>query len=254
MRALFAALMLLFPMLALAGPNTVAVLYFDNQGNEELEPLKVGLADMMISDLHGSDAYTVIERSRLQAILDELELGHSEVVDPATAAKVGKLLGAEWYITGSYSEILGSLQISARMFKIETSEIVQADTVMDKPREFVAMEQQLAAQMKAALLRETAASAGAAEPAPTTAPAPTPAAPEPTGTRSTPTDTTPPTTATADIVTQDPDTLAAAVSFSEGLIYLDQKDVARARDSFATAVAQDPGLDAAKSQLASLDL
>lgn len=246
LRALL-ALFLLLPSLALAGPNTLAVLYFENTGNPELEPLKVGLADMMISDLQDAEPVKVVERARLQSILDELELGHSGVVDPDSAAKVGKLLGAEWMILGSYFELMGTLHISAKLVRVETSEIVHAEVVRDKPKEFIALEQQLSGKLRDALLSRTAPAPAAPEPAGRrrdegstgTAPSPVPASTAP---------------ATAEVVAEDADTLAAAISFSEGLIYMDNKDMERARDSFEKAVAQDPGLDDAKAHLAALDL
>jgi hypothetical protein len=48
--------------------------------------------------------------------------------------------------------------------------------------------------------------------------------------------------------------LDAALKFSDGLIALDQHELPRARASFEAAIAADPRLDAAKAQLASMDL
>src|SRR5688572_16677519 len=57
---------------------TVAILYFDYGGkNEELGALRKGLAQMMITDLADVQAVTVVERARLNEILDELKLGRS---------------------------------------------------------------------------------------------------------------------------------------------------------------------------------
>ena len=104
---------------ASAADSRVAVLYFENQGNPELEPLKVGLAQMLISDLTGTPGVAMVERTQLQAILNELELGHSGKVDPETAARVGKLLGAEYMVLGTYFEMMGTLRLAraARRFR-----------------------------------------------------------------------------------------------------------------------------------------
>ena len=56
------------------------------------------------------------------------------------------------------------------------------------------------------------------------------------------------------VVAHDEDRVKAALAYSEGLIFMDGKDTARARESFQKAVAADPNLDAAKTQLAALDL
>ncbi|MFT5587547.1 MAG: curli biogenesis system outer membrane secretion channel CsgG [Cognaticolwellia sp.] len=218
-------------------PERVAVLYFENQGNPELEPLKVGLAQMLITDLTGSKGIQVVERAKLQAILDELELGHSGKVDGDTAAQVGKLLGAKWLILGSYFELMGTLRIDARLVRVETGEIVASQGVNDVANAFMGMEKKLAEGLKEALAQKVA----------------------PPHTRSETGDGA----ATAAVITQstaqvivapDAKELAAAVSFSEGLIYLDKKDVPRAREAFESAVAANPNLDAAKTELASLEI
>src|SRR3954462_13189584 len=52
--------------------TTIGVLYFDYAGkNAELAPLSKGLAPMLISDLAAVDTVRVVERERLQAVLDE---------------------------------------------------------------------------------------------------------------------------------------------------------------------------------------
>lgn len=216
----------------------VAVLYFENQGNPELEPLKVGLAQMLITDLTGEPGIVVVERAKLQAILDELELGHSGKVEGETASKVGKLLGAKWLILGSYFELMGTLRIDARLVRVETGEIVASRGVNDKANAFMGMEKQLAGELKAALAQKvvpqvhtrSAAGDGAVTPAVITQ------------------------STVEVIVAPDAQELAAAVSFSEGLIYLDKKDVPRAREAFESAVAANPNLDAAKTELASLEI
>ena len=83
----------LVPAVAAAGQPAVAVLYFRNQGNPELEVFKLGLAEMLASDLDGTPGVRVIERVELQETLNELALGHSGKVDPATAVKQDLYVG-----------------------------------------------------------------------------------------------------------------------------------------------------------------
>ena len=48
----FVALLALFALPAAASPPTLAVAYFDNNsGSAEFDPLRKGLADMLITDL-----------------------------------------------------------------------------------------------------------------------------------------------------------------------------------------------------------
>lgn len=71
-------------------------------GNDQYQPLGRGLAEMFTTDLSNVGRIKVVERVRLQALLDELELGQSEYVDQSTAPRVGRLLGAGRVVGGSY--------------------------------------------------------------------------------------------------------------------------------------------------------
>lgn len=43
----------------------------------------------------------LLERERLDDIKAEQKLGQSGIVDPATTAKLGRIAGAQYYMTGS---------------------------------------------------------------------------------------------------------------------------------------------------------
>jgi curli biogenesis system outer membrane secretion channel CsgG len=63
-----------------------------------------GVSDILINKLVETEKYRVIERSRLDAILAEQNLGASGRVDPSTAAQIGRLLGVEVVIIGSVTQ------------------------------------------------------------------------------------------------------------------------------------------------------
>ena len=86
--------------------NTVAVLYFQNLGkNKQLDPLQKGITEMIITDLSKVKKLKVVERVKLQKLLDEINLGQSGIVDPATAPRVGRLLGASTLMNGSFLDL-----------------------------------------------------------------------------------------------------------------------------------------------------
>lgn len=123
---------------------TVAILYFDYQGkNEEMLLLKKGLAQMLISDLSGSDAYQIVERDRLQEIIEELKLGQSRKIDKSTAAKIGKLLGARYMVLGGYFDVMGTLRVDARVVEVETGKILKSVGSHGKPDTFMDLEKKL---------------------------------------------------------------------------------------------------------------
>ena len=156
-RALQVAALVTLPVLLGAAPAkpTVAVMYFDYQGkSEEMAVLRKGLAQMLISDLPGGEAYTLVERDRLQDLLEELKLNKGATVDPSTAQRVGKLLGARYLVLGGYLDLLGTLRVDARVVRVETGEVVRSVGVHGKPDDFLELEQRLAAGLAEVLDHE----------------------------------------------------------------------------------------------------
>ncbi|MFQ5607255.1 MAG: hypothetical protein ACE5GA_04860 [Candidatus Zixiibacteriota bacterium] len=81
--------------------NTVAVYDFDGSKlSPELAPIALGLAEFTALDLAKVEALTVVERVKLSILLDEMRLAESGVVDPATAPRVGRLLGSRRVVAG----------------------------------------------------------------------------------------------------------------------------------------------------------
>ena len=137
-------------------PNTLAVMYFDNRSGEKFDALRLGLAQMLISDLTGPKEYEIVERERLADILKELDLNKSNKIDSATAARAGKLLGAEWLLLGSFFEMMGTFRIDARLIRTETGEILHAKGVNGAAADFMSLEKELATEFASALLTQVA--------------------------------------------------------------------------------------------------
>jgi curli biogenesis system outer membrane secretion channel CsgG len=61
-------------------------------------------ADELVTQLVKGGTFTVVERAQLESILAEQRLGSSGAVSAATAAKVGKILGVQFILTGSITQ------------------------------------------------------------------------------------------------------------------------------------------------------
>jgi len=83
---------------------SVAVFPLDFEGgNPRFTPLGKGLSEMITIDLGQVKKLNLIERVRVEALLDELRLSQSKLVDPSSAPRLGKLLSAGRIVAGSYS-------------------------------------------------------------------------------------------------------------------------------------------------------
>jgi TolB-like protein len=111
----------------------IAVLPFDNggsygQGKEDFDALQKGIAGMLISELALNPSARVVERGAIQKIIEEQNLGASARIDPQTAAKIGKIVGARYVVLGTFIDFYGDFRVDARLVNVETSEIVRVET------------------------------------------------------------------------------------------------------------------------------
>lgn len=111
-----------------------------------------GMADMLTTALVKSGNYRVFERQEIDRVLQEQALGQSGVVTPESAAKAGKMLGAEIAVVGAVTEFghkkqstggalkrigvgaavskqSATVGVDVRIVNISTGEILKAENV-----------------------------------------------------------------------------------------------------------------------------
>jgi curli biogenesis system outer membrane secretion channel CsgG len=123
----------------------IAVMNFANNSTWAFwgEHLGRAAADELVTQLLKGGNFTVIERAQLETVLDEQRLGASGAVNAATAAKIGKVLGVQFIVTGSITQFsiqttragIGAIggsysnaesKLDVRLINAETAEIVVA--------------------------------------------------------------------------------------------------------------------------------
>ena len=200
----------------LRGPvddNTVAVTTFKNLGSENLGPLGKGMAAMLIHDLSQVPDLQVVERVQLQALLKEMNLGTSGLVDQKTAPMVGKLLKSKHVATGSLTDLeKENLQIVSIVVDADQIDSIATQEAQGALKEFYDLEKRVACNIIEDLGRDCSKLPGAF----------------------------------GKIHTK---SLAALTSFSVGLDYLDQEKYDEAREQFQKAIDEDPEFDLAKKAL-----
>jgi len=138
--AVCAAVALAFPLVGGAagqarGQDTrpgIAVLPFNNggsygQGKEDFDALQRGMAGMLISELSVTPAARIVERERIQQLIDEQNLAHDGRVNEATGVKVGQLVGARYYVLGNFIDFYGDFRVDVRLVNVETGEVVKTE-------------------------------------------------------------------------------------------------------------------------------
>jgi len=105
-----------------------------------------GISDMLVTELVNSGRFSVVERERLDEVLQEQNLAREGVVNAATAARIGRILGVQLFVFGTVTQfsldskiitlpVVGELAewrarctLNARLVNVETSEIMAAVT------------------------------------------------------------------------------------------------------------------------------
>lgn len=119
------------------GMPTVAIMSFDNgsfgKDAREYDGLSKGVPAMLITDMSGNKNIRVIERDQVIKLLDEQKLTATGAVDRETAVRVGKLLGAQHMIFGTFmADNKGNFRIDAKAVNVETSAIEHVERVDGK--------------------------------------------------------------------------------------------------------------------------
>ena len=106
-------------------PRVVAVLPLRFSGPDtSLRALERGLADLLTTDLARSSQLTLVERSRMQALIDEIELQKGGATDAATNVRAGKIIRAGRLVSGSINQVdAANLRVDAAVIDVPTSQI-----------------------------------------------------------------------------------------------------------------------------------
>ncbi len=201
---------------------TLAVLYFTNSAlvdNASYAPLSKGMAEMLITELAQNNAVRVVERDRLQSVIEEQNLQNSDRVDKETAVKLGKTLGARHMLLGSFIiDQKRNMRIDVRAVNTETSQIDYTESVSGNADNLLALVIQLGSKVNAGLKLPALKTASVTTPA-----------------------------------SKSPNQFKALMAMSQALEAEDRKSKSEAVSFYKQAIALNPDFDRAKTRLASIE-
>ncbi|HEX3274522.1 MAG TPA: CsgG/HfaB family protein [Gemmatimonadales bacterium] len=126
---------------------TIAVLYFTNSAlirHADYDPLSKGITDMLITQFSTSPGLRVVERDRLQQLIQEQDLSAGKRVDEATAVRLGKILGVHHLVMGGFViDPKERMRLDVRSVDVETSRVEYVETVAGKAEDVLDLVDQL---------------------------------------------------------------------------------------------------------------
>jgi tetratricopeptide (TPR) repeat protein len=131
---------------AVGSPTTVSVMPLRFTGSDSsLRPLERGLADLLTTDLARSAQLTVVERPRIQALLDEIARQRAGQTDSSTNVRAGRLLRAGRLVQGSILQLGESqLRVDAAVVDVPTTEVRGTIQGADEMEQLFGLEKRIA--------------------------------------------------------------------------------------------------------------
>jgi TolB-like protein len=129
-RALALAAFAAGPVMAQTKQVVIAVLPFEDRGSygqdkEVFRGLALGIPATLVSELSEHPELRLADRNQVAQALQGQGLGPNARVDAATAAKVGKQVGARYAVTGTFADFYGKFRLDARIVDSDNGQIVK---------------------------------------------------------------------------------------------------------------------------------
>ena len=94
--------------------------------------------EYIVDVVNKANMYTIVERSALQAAIDEMQIGSSGMVDDTTAAQIGKLAGAEFILISNLIVDDGITYLSTRIVSVESGQVTNTAMLQAGESEYIA--------------------------------------------------------------------------------------------------------------------
>ena len=145
---------------ASSGTYKVAVLHFANYAGNDYERFVRSLSDMLMTSLGKSEKLTIIERIQIERAMQNFALELSGAVDARTAAEIGKWLGANAVVLGSFTQFGEEFRLDARLIDGRTGALLVAENARGTGDEVMTLVDQLGERLLSRLTEKEAAVQG----------------------------------------------------------------------------------------------
>ncbi len=133
------------------GIIVAAMPFWCASGDVQYEPLAQSMGDMIAAYLGSAEGLVLVERAELDKVLREQALTLEGLVEEATKAQVGRLLGAKYLLTGSVTVVERQLRIDAHFLEVETTRVASSETAEGQIGELVGVVKMVAEKLAADL-------------------------------------------------------------------------------------------------------
>jgi len=128
------------------GPKRrIGVVEFENKSAYGQGRLGTAASDILVTELVKSGKFIVVERDRLNKVMEEQKFQAQGMTDPATVAKIGQIMGLEAIVVGSVSQFgvkkegsdylltqskrqVADVTVDIRLVDVQSGQVILADS------------------------------------------------------------------------------------------------------------------------------
>lgn len=112
------------------GKIKITILPFENISTvKEYEWLSKGIPETLLTSISNDTKYVVLEGNLRDKVLNEIEFQQGKYVDIKSAVRIGKLIGANEIIIGSYQISNERIKIVSRTVDVQSGKIIPNSTI-----------------------------------------------------------------------------------------------------------------------------
>ena len=118
--------------------RSIAIFYFENMtGDKELDWMRRGLAQMLITDLSQHRYVDVVGEHDLADVMEKMGIDGDQEIDSQRALEIAKEARLETVLVGSFVKVGEAIRIDAHLYDALTGKLLKAESVTGKGLEEV---------------------------------------------------------------------------------------------------------------------
>ncbi len=122
---------------------TLTVMPFTALQGQSQAWLSKGLSDLFTKNLGQVDSFVLLERTRMQAFVNELELSQSGLIDKNQALRMGRVARVDQVLYGNYTLSGKEIRLNAFLLEMDSQAIVQTAQASGKLEQIRKLAQQM---------------------------------------------------------------------------------------------------------------
>jgi TolB-like protein len=134
----------------------VVVFAFTNSsigaGAADYAGVQTGIQDLLITDLAANNRIRLVDRERVSQVLQEQKMVKDQQIDPQTAVRLGRIMGAQYAITGGFMAAgNGQAVLNAYTIDMETTQIGNPQKIQGSTSDVMGLIGQLSSKLASTL-------------------------------------------------------------------------------------------------------